>query len=93
MAKTAAQTAWTLISIATKMACGARAATCMGENKLQFKVERRPYRFVCVEFVPGHYNVEYFRLKRGSFQKVSIQKSEGVLAGMLSELIRSMVNR
>lgn len=91
----AAQVAWKQISIQTKMACGARDATSHGENELTFKVGRKPYRFIRVEYKPGLdlYDVEYFRIKRGSYERVTIESLEMVYADQLSEVIYRMVNK
>lgn len=92
---TAAGIAWKQISIQTKMACGARQPTRHGDNELTFKVHSKPYRFIRVEYKPGLdlYDVEYFRIKRGSYERVSIESLEGVYADMLSEVIYRMVNK
>lgn len=91
----AANIAWQQISIPTKMACGAREATSHGEDKLTFKVHSLPLRYIEVEYVPGLdlYNVEYFRIKRGTHERVTLERYEGVYNDMLSEMIYKMVNK
>ena len=94
MSNEVVQTIWRQISIHTKMACGVRDMISRG-NELKFKVHSKPMRYVRVEYMPGPdlYDVEYFRLKRGSLDKVSMESAEGVYADMLSELIYDMVNK
>jgi hypothetical protein len=90
-----ANIAWRQISIATKMACGAREPSRNGENELNFKVHSKPYRYIKVEYLPGLdlYEVEYYRIKRGSYERVSLEVANDVYADMLSEIIYHMVNK
>jgi len=89
-----AQIAWKQISTWTKMACGAREAKA-SENELTFKVHSKPMRFIQVAYQAGLdlYAVEYFRIKRGSYQRVTLESLEGVYADQLSETIYHMVNK
>lgn len=91
-------TIWKQISVQTKMAVGARQVTVVGsddEYKISFKVHSKPYRFIEVEYDYSMdlYNVEYFRLKRNDFSRISLEKTEQVYADQLSEIIYHMVNK
>lgn len=86
--------AWSQISIHTKMACGAREPRCSSDGRLSFRVERRPMRFIEVSLTADDlYNVEYLRIKRGSYTRVSIESVEGVFCEDLSEAIYRLVNK
>ena len=87
-----AQTAWNQISIGTKMACGARQATASAD-KLTFKVHNLPHRYIEITLSADLYNVEYLRLKRGSFERITIDSAEGIYNDMLSETVYHMVNK
>jgi hypothetical protein len=92
----AGQIIWQQIPVMTKMACGARQAVLTNEGKgVQFKVTNKPYRFVEVVLDEGAdlYNVEHFRVKRGSYVKVSMEAAQGVFAEDLGETIYHMVNK
>lgn len=89
-----AQTTWQQISTQTKMACGARERMFDAAGTLTFKVGGKPMRFVCVELdASDTYNVEHYRLKRGSYDKVSLEAVSGVYADRLSEVVYRMVNK
>jgi hypothetical protein len=93
---TTCQIIWSQIPVMTKMACGARQAVADEENAtLTFKVTNKPYRFVSVTLDRGAdlYTVEHYRIKRGSYEKVSIEKLEGCYADMLGDVIYNMVNK
>lgn len=86
--------AWKQIPVMTKMACGARQPRCSSDGKLAFRVESKPMRFVEVTLnADDTYAVEYLRIKRGSYQRVSIEKAEGVYAEDLGETIYHQVNK
>lgn len=91
---TAAQIIWSQISIHTKMACGAREARASSENKLTFKVGGLPMRYITIA-LNSHdtYDVEYFRVKRGSYDRVSLEESTDVYAESLNETLYQMVNK
>ena len=93
--QTPADIAWSQISIQTKMACGARQASRSGDNTLNFRVHSKPYRFIKVEYNHGSdlYNVEYFRVKRGSYEHITLEALNDVYCDQLSELIYHMVNK
>ncbi len=85
---------WKQISISTKMACGARNATRTTTGNLRFQVESKPHRYIEISLNGlDLYEVEYYRLKRGTYEKVSIEGEADVYAENLSELIYHMVNR
>ena len=85
---------WKQISIPTKMACGAREAYRTERGTLRFRVESKPLRFIEVSLNGlDLYEVEYYRLKRGSYEKVSIDGEADVDCESLSETIYGMVNR
>ena len=89
-----AQITWSQIPVMTKMACGARNASYNKEGKLSFKVTNKPYRFVEVVLAGDDtYSVEYIRIKRGSLERVSLERSQGIYADMLGECIYHMVNK
>jgi len=89
------QITWKQISIRTKMAVGAREARLSDANTLRFKVHNKPLRFIQVAYLPGQdaYDVEYYRMKRGSYEKVTMGQCSGVYAGELNQTIYSMVNK
>ena len=91
---TAANTTWKQISIHTKMACGARKAIAKDENTLVFQVGGKPMRYIEVALNCGQdlYEVEYYRIKRGKYERISLEKHEMVGCEMLNELIYNMVN-
>lgn len=89
-----AQTTWNQIPTMTKMACGARERMFDAKGTLTFKVGGKPMRFVCIELDPSDtYNVEHYRLKRGSYDKVSLESASGVYADALGEIVYHMVNK
>ncbi len=92
--RTAAQIIWSQISIRTKMACGAREAKTSTERKVTFKVGGLPMRYVSVEHNGRDtYDVEYFRLKRGSYDRVELEGATDVYVDCLNETLCGMVNK
>lgn len=86
--------AWRQISVPTKMACGARKPVRTTKGALRFQVESKPQRFIEIYLDRCDlYEVEYFRVKRGSCEKVSIDAASDVGCEELSEVIYHMVNR
>jgi hypothetical protein len=86
--------AWKQIPVSTKMACGAREPRCSSDGKLCFRVESKPMRFVEVSLdADDTYTVEYLRVKRGSYDRVSIEKASGVYVENLGETIYHQVNK
>ena len=76
------------------MACGARGARSNSENELVFKVHSKPMRYIMVTLnAQDLYDVEYFRLKRGSGDKVSMKSANGIFNDQLSEIIYDFVNK
>ena len=88
-----ANTAWKQIPMMTKMACGAREAK-VSDGKLVFKVGGKPMRFVEVALNGlDLYDVTHFRIKRGSYERVELESTEGLYNDMLGEAIYHMVNK
>ncbi len=87
------QIAWKQISVMTKMAVGARQA-CLTETGCRFKV-LRSMRYVEVTYVAGLdlYTVDFFRVKRGTQERISLGNHEGVYADMLSDIVYSLCHQ
>ena len=88
-------TTWQQISVGTKMACGAREpAGSAQNNSLRFKVHNKPQRYIEVILdADDTYDVCYFRLKRGTSERIIMEQTQGVYNDMLSEIIYHMVNK
>ena len=81
----------------TKMAVGYREPQ-MHEDAdgtgLVFRVNSKPYRYCSVILTANDtYNVCYFRIKRGSYQRVEIARDTDVYAENLGETIYSLTQR
>lgn len=87
------QIAWKQISVMTKMAVGARQAV-LTETGCRFKV-LRTMRYVEVTYEAGSdlYTVEFYRVKRGSYQRVDLGSHSGVYADMLSDIVYSLCHQ
>lgn len=91
---TIANTTWKQIPVMTKMACGARQPIGSKDGTLTFKVGGGPMRFVQVKLNGlDLYDVEFGRVKRGSYERVVMKSAENIDAENLGEAIYHMVNR
>ena len=88
-----ANTIWKQINISTKMACGVRKPVGDGHT-LRFQVGGNASRYVAVTLNSmDTYDVEYFRVKRTDYSKISLESSKGVYVDMLNATIYHMVNK
>ena len=87
------QIAWKQISVSTKMAVGARQA-CLTDSGCRFKVLRTS-RYVEVTYEPGLdlYSVDFFRIKRGTQERIALGSHSGVYADMLSDIVYSLCHQ
>lgn len=86
--------AWRQVPVMTKMACGARSPRRTSDGKLIFKVHSKPQRWIEVALNGlDLYNVCYFRLKRGSLERIELESVDDLYADMLGETIYHMVNK
>jgi len=94
VAKQIANTTWQQIPVMTKMACGVREATICPGGTLRFKVGGLPMRFIEVALNGSDlYDITYYRIKRGSYDKVVLETCEDAYNDMLGEVIYHMVNK
>ena len=89
------QTIWKQITIQTKMRVGAREPKIVGENELVFKVHSKPLRYISVRYDKGDdaYTVEYFRLKRNTYERTTLTEQSLVYVDSLNLVIDGMVNQ
>lgn len=94
LAENVANTIWKQIPMTTKMAVGARKPIADSDKKsLKFQVLRAPMRFVMVTLDPSDtYTVEFFRLKKNNYQKVTLGKQSGVYAEDLGHIIYGLTH-
>lgn len=84
---------WKQLQMTTKMAVGAREAV-LTKKGIKFKVERKPFRYISIDVNSKDlYDVEYFRLKRKTYQKVSIKKKKDVPVENLNSVVYALVNK
>ena len=90
-AKQQAETIFRQIPISTKMAVGARNFTRDEDGNITFQVMNKPMRYIYIKLDPTDtYTIVYFRIKRGSYEKVTIKEFSMVYYDMLGEIIYSM---
>lgn len=78
---------WRGMSLHTKMYCGVRKATLI-EDGLRFKVGGKPMRYIEVTLDGGDlYTVCYYRLKRGTYERIVLDVATGIYASMLDEVL------
>jgi len=89
---TVANTIWQQISVATKMACGARQPVA-SEWGLTFKVGGL-LRYVMVDLDDDDtYSVRHVKVNRSTYKQTVLESDSGVYADALSEVVYHMVNK
>lgn len=96
-----ARTIWLQISLATKMACGARDAAAGSDDqgnraKLTFRVtiSRGQFHKIVVRYTHADlYDVELWHIARKTHECTMIESSDGIYADMLSEVIYRFCNK
>ncbi len=74
-----------------RMAVGARDFTRDENGNITFKVMTKPYRFISIVLDPSDtYTVTYFKIKRGSWEKVILKEYDTIYCDMLGDTIYRM---
>ena len=87
------------IPVMDKMAVGYRNPQAMMESPearggLRFKVNQQPKRYVEIELCWNDtYRVTYFRLKRGTYERITLAKSDNIYCDMLGSEIYNMTQK
>lgn len=93
MTNQVAATIWNQISIATKMACGAREPSA-GDNSLIFTVLKDRLTKVKVVLDPTDtYTVQFIKIHRRTHDIAVAEQIEGVYADQLSNVVYGVCNK
>lgn len=87
---------WKQLTVMTKMSCGARQPVLLTQDEqgICFKVHSKPMRYIEVILDPSDtYTVRYLRLKRGSYERITLEEHAGIYVDMLNETVYHAVNK